>query len=306
MFVLCNKRNKQAVFKIPITLAIFALLSAARASAAQAAVEDPGPVPILFGYVYFVSLAAFAPNSASIPLHVLRSRQFDAAYAPLLEQFDEHPGSLAIIAGVMQASIGEPSPNFLDESLKELGSLDERKLSAPDRFRLATALDYSFSCGWTHPDATLLRRSQRILNELWQKYHDPMEGLMLAESGYGAGLMNDPNTPIDVTKIQEQIICSLLTPAGAKQFTTASQDGWQGPPPDIDQAPIDNRARLMCVVQSLYSVNANNFRIGKVQNGKVVWTTVPFTPEEQQIQDYLKPWLIALGSATGLKYVLAS
>jgi len=43
MFVLCNKRNKQAVFKIPITLAIIALLSAVCASATQAAVEDPGP-----------------------------------------------------------------------------------------------------------------------------------------------------------------------------------------------------------------------------------------------------------------------
>jgi len=294
--------------KMPVALTLITLLLAGSkvAIGSQLAGADPGPAPIGFGYVCSAALSAFSPDSASIPLHAIRTLQFDAAYGPLLYQYSRNPYSFGLIAGLLQASIGEPSPNFLTETLQQLESQNEQQLNIPDRFRLATALYYDWSCAWPHSDVKLLRRSQRILSELWQTYHDPVDGLMLAETALNGGRATDPSVHIDITAIHEQVICSLITPVAAEQFKAASQDGWKGDPPDLDQVPIVNRKRLMCAVQSLYWLNIGVSRIGKVQNGKVVWTTVPFTPEQQQIQDYLKPWLIALGSATGLKYVLAS
>jgi hypothetical protein len=293
--------SKVSVLSICLSLMF---TSFASTYASQSTDKDSGPIPVLYGYVCGASLAAFAPDSASIPLHQLRSRQFDTVYGPLLEQYKEHPDSLAIIAGLLQASLGEPSPNFLDKTLQELGPESEQRMSEPERFRLATALDYKFSSGWPHPDDSLLHRSRKILSELWQTYHDPMEGFMLAESGWGAGHMNGPEIHVDVTEIQERIICSLLTPAAADRFIAASKNDWEGSAPSLDEAPVENRVRLMCAVQSMYSQNSGIFRTGKMVDGEIEWTQVPYTPEEIAIQNYLMPWLVALGAATGLKPAL--
>jgi len=210
--------------------------------------------------------------------------------------------SLAIIVGLLQISISQQTPTLINSDLSTLGGTRPEDLNDTQKFELATALYYHLMRYPVKSNSYAVAKFQGLLLGLWIRSHDPVVGLMLAETVRWFGQRTDPGTPkVTVNGILDQLICSVGGPAVAWAYTRAEASNWSSPPPGIASVPDDKRFELLAVVASRGCTYHTTSEVTTYKNGEANTTVAPVVPSDSVGQEYFDAWHGELLASLGLR-----
>jgi hypothetical protein len=253
------------------------------------------------GYVLYSELTLLAPRAAHGAFDDLMFEKFAEAQPEMEAQSALHPDSLAIIAGMLQLSIAQDDPTLVDRDISTLGSAPPGMLNDKQKFELATALYYNWLRSMPPRQNSTIEASQNILSDLYINNHDPVVGLMLADtltSYFRPASQSFPK--YTVAGIVDQLICSVGGPELAWVYRRDEASGWKNDPPGVNGVPEDRRFILLAVIDSRGSMYHEHGETRTVIDGVAKTTLDPGPPDQAEGIRYFDAWHEELFRVLGL------